>query len=434
MNTENDKYYPTLKEIFSKGFSNIIDVFKSLVSLGSSITESDFGILCARSESILNIIFATSNPIFQIGDKFDFNFFQKHNISLYDSKTFTSETHNLIDANLRILSERSSKYFYISSPINLFNKLFGYLVLFKNNNNYYPEEVRMVDNYKSYISVQIEKLIKKEKQISNNVSGEGIVRSVNSLREPVYYFYNIRNNKYFFPGKNLLNELGYLNYNPEFDIQNIINPEDLYTFNSRNSKMSSFTKNNVYEMNFRVKDSTGKWRLFCQRDIVYSIDSAGNPEEILSIINELDYQYSDKEQNEFKGYIKYISNFKNKLDMDSEMTEILDMNIIQNLKDLGGENDSSFLKEVIDLYLDQAPGLLNDIKTAARDKNSLKMSQSAHALKGASLNIGAKKFSEVCKELEFKGKENNLEDVDKLLKELDKSYIITSDELRKLVN
>ena len=119
--------------------------------------------------------------------------------------------------------------------------------------------------------------------------------------------------------------------------------------------------------------------------------------------------------------------------MASEITDILDLNIIQNLKDLGGDNDNSFFKELIELYFDQAPGLLDDIKNAANSKNPLKMSQSAHALKGASLNIGAIKFSEVCKTLEFKGKNNNLENIDALLTELDESFVITSEELRKLI-
>jgi len=434
VNTDYENYAPTLKDLFLREFNNIIDVIQNLVNLGINLTKSDFGIFCSRNENNLNILLSTRNPIFQTGDNCNIDFFNSHNILLNNSKTIASEAHHLNNFNTQILSASKTKHFYISSPIILFNKLFGYSIFFKNNINYIPGEEKLVDNFCSYIGIQIEKLLKKQRNISNELVSEGTIRYDNILTKSIYYFYNIKNNNYYFPDKNLFYDLGYLDYSPEFNIQKIIHPEDLFIFNSRYKIPGNLTTKNLYEFNFRIKDSTGKWRLFCQRDIVYSIDNSGNPLEILSIINELNYENTEIELNEFNSFIKDISNFKNNLDMDSEMTEILDMNIIQNLKDLGGENDSSFLKEVIDLYLDQAPGLLNDIKNAAKDKNPLKMSQSAHALKGASLNIGAKKFSEVCKTLEFKGKNNDLENVNSLLTEMDESYLITSDVLRKLVN
>jgi len=40
----------------------------------------------------------------------------------------------------------------------------------------------------------------------------------------------------------------------------------------------------------------------------------------------------------------------------------------------------------------------------------------------------------VCKIIEFKGKNNDLENVNNLLLELDESYLITLDELKKLVS
>jgi len=137
---------------------------------------------------------------------------------------------------------------------------------------------------------------------------------------------------------------------------------------------------------------------------------------------------------EINKYIKINSLNKTDKIMDLSNEDILDMNMIQNLKDLGGDDDTSFLKEVIDLYLNQAPGLLNDIRTAANGGIPSKLSQASHALKGASLNIGAKKFSEICKTLELKGRNNEMTGLEILLKELDECFIITSDELKKLTN
>ncbi len=125
-----------------------------------------------------------------------------------------------------------------------------------------------------------------------------------------------------------------------------------------------------------------------------------------------------------------INKIKNKMKIEKE--ELLDFNIIQGLKDLGSEDDKSFLKEVVGLYLEQAPGLMENIKKYFNENNALKMSQEAHSMKGASLNIGAKKMSEVCKSIELKGKANDLDGLPELIKELDEVYEISCTELKKL--
>jgi HPt (histidine-containing phosphotransfer) domain-containing protein len=76
--------------------------------------------------------------------------------------------------------------------------------------------------------------------------------------------------------------------------------------------------------------------------------------------------------------------------------------------------------------------LINDIRNAVGENNALKLSRAAHSLKGASLNIGAKKFAEVCKILEFKGRDNDMSDLNSVLKDLDEKFSITSDKLIKL--
>jgi HPt (histidine-containing phosphotransfer) domain-containing protein len=143
---------------------------------------------------------------------------------------------------------------------------------------------------------------------------------------------------------------------------------------------------------------------------------------------------NSKTEIDINKYIKNNSLNKTNKPMDLSNEDILDMNIIQNLRELGGDEDNSFLKEVIDLYLTQAPGLMNDIRMAANGNNSLKLSQASHAMKGASLNIGAKKFSEICKTLELKGRNNEMNALEILLKEMDECFIVTSDELIKLTN
>lgn len=118
--------------------------------------------------------------------------------------------------------------------------------------------------------------------------------------------------------------------------------------------------------------------------------------------------------------------------MSYSKEDILDLDILRGLKELGNDGDVLFIKEIIELYIEQAPVMIKNIKEAVLQRDALKMSQTAHAFKGASLNLGAKLLSEVCKKIEFNGKENNFTDITSLLGQLDEFFIITSDELRKI--
>ena len=119
--------------------------------------------------------------------------------------------------------------------------------------------------------------------------------------------------------------------------------------------------------------------------------------------------------------------------MEYSKDNLLDENIIQNLIELGGDDGNSFLKEIIDLYIEQFPGLFNDIKSHFEKGDALKMSQSAHALKGASLNIGAKVSASICKEIELKGKGNDLNGISELINELQVVNKLTLSEFNKLL-
>jgi HPt (histidine-containing phosphotransfer) domain-containing protein len=112
---------------------------------------------------------------------------------------------------------------------------------------------------------------------------------------------------------------------------------------------------------------------------------------------------------------------------------LFDEEIIKSLKELGGEEGDNFFKEIIEIYLQQAPSLMDDIKSSASKLDFVKLDQSAHALKGASLNIGAKLFANICKMLEFKGKEKDGNNLGELLIDLENIYVKTEIELKRMI-
>jgi signal transduction histidine kinase/DNA-binding response OmpR family regulator/HPt (histidine-containing phosphotransfer) domain-containing protein len=63
---------------------------------------------------------------------------------------------------------------------------------------------------------------------------------------------------------------------------------------------------------------------------------------------------------------------------------------------------------VLESYLKSAPGLMYGIRDAVRDSDMDSLVKSAHPLKSSSANVGAMELSTLARELEFKGRENDL--------------------------
>ena len=61
-----------------------------------------------------------------------------------------------------------------------------------------------------------------------------------------------------------------------------------------------------------------------------------------------------------------------------------------------------------------------------------KMGQTAHKLKGSSMNLGASTLAELCKKIEIKARTNELSDIDRLIESLQPVYEKTESELKKL--
>ncbi|MDQ1266535.1 MAG: hypothetical protein QG635_1687 [Bacteroidota bacterium] len=118
--------------------------------------------------------------------------------------------------------------------------------------------------------------------------------------------------------------------------------------------------------------------------------------------------------------------------MEYSQENLLDFAIINGLKELDDDGSDSFFKEIVTLYINQYPELYEKIINAVKENKSDDLSKAAHALKGASLNIGAKELASVCKEIEFKGKDNQMENMDYLLESLNNIYSATISELGKI--
>ncbi|MCA9470648.1 MAG: PAS domain S-box protein [Nitrospirales bacterium] len=97
----------------------------------------------------------------------------------------------------------------------------------------------------------------------------------------------------------------------------------------------------------------------------------------------------------------------------------LDMNVLDELRALGGEEDPEFFSSVIDQFLEDIPPHLDAIRQAIEQHDADSLMKAAHGFKGSCRYIGAKPLADLCFSLEQLGRQGTTEGTDSLLEQFD---------------
>jgi len=79
---------------------------------------------------------------------------------------------------------------------------------------------------------------------------------------------------------------------------------------------------------------------------------------------------------------------------------ILDVETLQSLVELGGEDDPDLLAELLGLFLEDSTRRVQSLVQALEQGDIRAAGRAAHALKSASASLGALRFSDACREIE----------------------------------
>ncbi|AFY57826.1 signal transduction histidine kinase [Rivularia sp. PCC 7116] len=109
---------------------------------------------------------------------------------------------------------------------------------------------------------------------------------------------------------------------------------------------------------------------------------------------------------------------KSQLNFDS----VIDTQILQELRDMAGDDADEIVAELIDSYLEDAPPKLKEIGCSLERDDAELLRNSAHALKSLSVTIGAVLLARVCTELEAIGRSGTTSNTSNLVKQLDLEY------------
>ena len=100
------------------------------------------------------------------------------------------------------------------------------------------------------------------------------------------------------------------------------------------------------------------------------------------------------------------------------MTEIIDRSVLAGLSETVGED---FVGELIDTFLEEAPGMFDEMKQGLSTGDTDSFRRAAHSLKTNAHTFGAIELAEKAKELEYMARENNL-DIGNRLDALEEAY------------
>lgn len=104
----------------------------------------------------------------------------------------------------------------------------------------------------------------------------------------------------------------------------------------------------------------------------------------------------------------------------------IDKATFNELKQMSGED---FINELIDAFLDDAPGMIDNLSAALETRDVESFRRNAHSMKSNANTFGAMELGALAKELEFMARENNLE-IGNRLEVLEEAYEKVAEELK----
>ena len=110
----------------------------------------------------------------------------------------------------------------------------------------------------------------------------------------------------------------------------------------------------------------------------------------------------------------------------------LDPRAIEELRELN-PGDDSFLRDLIQIFLEDTPRRIAEIKTALAAGDSRTLTIAAHSLKGSAANFGAHHLRALCERVELCGKQDALDAVPGQLPALEVEFGRVAAELQALL-
>ena len=81
-------------------------------------------------------------------------------------------------------------------------------------------------------------------------------------------------------------------------------------------------------------------------------------------------------------------------------SNVLDMHVVQALRELGGDDDPGLFDEVVELFLTDTKNNVAKLVAAFESRDAHALQRVAHTMKSSSAHVGAVRLSKLCFEIE----------------------------------
>ncbi|BCL34071.1 response regulator [Nostoc sp. MS1] len=117
----------------------------------------------------------------------------------------------------------------------------------------------------------------------------------------------------------------------------------------------------------------------------------------------------------------------------------IDESILQQLRDMMGDDGDRMIAELIELYLEDTPKMIETMQDAIAKADITQLKKTAHALRSPTVSIGAVNLGKLCETLEDIAATQSIDEVSTVVNELNNEYhnvVITLQHLypRKMAN
>ena len=99
----------------------------------------------------------------------------------------------------------------------------------------------------------------------------------------------------------------------------------------------------------------------------------------------------------------------------------IDKNVFNVLCEMD-KNRPGFLKEIIKVFLESTPQIIQVLETAVEKNDAITIQEYAHSLKGRFANFGFQTASEACAKIGNHAKNNQIHEISSTLKQIEKEY------------
>lgn len=115
------------------------------------------------------------------------------------------------------------------------------------------------------------------------------------------------------------------------------------------------------------------------------------------------------------------------------MSQVIDMEVVEELLSLSGDGDPELLVDLIQMYLEDGPTKLTEIERGLAEQDYERVERAAHSLKGAAGNLGAIAVQQDCEVLQQASRQHQLDVVHQGYSALDSHFREAETALRDLL-